>query len=228
VTQWGIEMSLDEESGWAPLVFQNGGEYWNADYTQPNFTDPKVIEAWQFLADLINKHHVTPSPAQSQKFGGSPFQAGQAAMARLGSYMLTPLQQNIKSFKWDVTVPPKGKQPGVFVDGIGWSINANSKVQDAAWELVKYFLTDGQTFMGQQHWQVPLYKKAFDAWGKAPPDHVAELKDQFNYGHPWPSYKNGTQVDDIIGQVTTQIWDGKITPQQGAEQIQQKVAPLVK
>ena len=110
VTQWGIEMSLDEESGWAPLVFQNGGEYWNADYTVPNFTDPKVVEAFQFLADLINKHHVAPSPTQSQKFGGSPFQAGQAAMARLGTYMIVPLRDNIKTFKWDVTVPPKASR----------------------------------------------------------------------------------------------------------------------
>jgi multiple sugar transport system substrate-binding protein len=228
VTQWGISMSLDEESGWAPLVFQNGANYWNADYTVPNFTDPKVVEAFQFLADMINKYHVAPSPTQSQKFGGDPFMAGQAAMTRMGTYMLVPLKDNIKSFKWDVTVPPKGKQKGVFVDGIGWSLNAATKAQDAAWSLIKYFLTDGQTFMGERHWQVPIYKPAFKAFAVPPPDHVGDLAEQFDYGYRWPSYKNGAQVDDIIGQVTTQLWDGKLTAQEAAQQIQEKVAPLVK
>jgi len=228
VKQWGLEMNLDEESGWSPLVFQNGGEYWNKDYTVPNFTDPKLIEAWQFLSDMINKYHVAPSPSQSQKFGGSPFQAGQAAMLRNGSYLLTPLQQNVKTFKWDVTVPPHGKQKGVLADGIGWSMNAASKDKDGAWELIKYFVTDGQTYMGQQHWQVPILKSAFDSYATTPPDHIADLKEEFDYGHRWPAYKNATQVDDIIGNTTTQLFDGKISPKDAAEQIQSQIAPLVK
>lgn len=228
VTQWGIEMALDEESGWAPLVFQNGGEYWNKDYTAPNFTDPKVVEAFQFLSDLVNKYHVAPSPSQSQKFGGSPFTAGQAAMSRQGSYILTPYKDNITNFKWDVTVPPKGKQQGVFVDGIGWSMNAASKDKDGAWQLIQYFLTDGQEYMGKMHWQVPLLKSAFSAYATPPPDHIADLQEEFNYGHRWAAYKNATQVDDIVGNITTQLFDGKLSAKDAMEQIQSQVAPLVK
>lgn len=229
VKQWGLEINTDEESGWAPLVFQNGGEYWNADYTAPNFTDPKVVEALQFQSDLINKFHVAPSRAQVTAMSGSPFTAGQAAMVRNGSYMIVPYKDNIKSFKWDVVSPPKGKEQGVFVDGIGWSLNNNSQNKDAGWELIQYFISaEGQKYMAEQHWQVPILKSQFDSFATPPPDHVGDLKDQFNYGHRWAAYKNGTQVDDIVGNVMNQLWDGKLTADQAAQQIQQQVTPLVK
>jgi len=228
VTQWGIEMALDEESGWSCLVYQNEADYWNKDFTVPNFTDPKVVEAMQFLADMINKDKVAPSPSASQKFGGSPFQAGQAAMARQGTYMLLPFQTNIKSFKWDVTVPPKGKTRGVMADGIGWSMNAATKVMDDAFALIKYFNTEGQNYMGQRKWAVPIYIPAFPSFATPPPDNIASLKEELDYGHRWPTYKNNQQVDDFIGQKTTELFDGKETAQQACQEIQDFVAPLVK
>jgi multiple sugar transport system substrate-binding protein len=228
VTQWGIEMALDEESGWSALVYQNGAEYWLENYTKPNFTDPKVVEAFQFLTDMINKDKVAPSPAAQAKFSGSAFQAGQAAMARQGTYMMVPYFTNIKNFQWDVTVPPKGKTRGVMADGIGWSMNNTSKVKDDAWKLIKYFNSEGQTFMGGRHWAVPILKNAFDSFGKAPPEHAASLKEEFDYGHRWPAYTNQQQVDDFEGQKITEILNGTTPAAQGLQEIQDFVAPLVK
>jgi multiple sugar transport system substrate-binding protein len=227
VAQWGIEMALDEESGWGPLVYQNDADYWDSTYTKPNFTDPKVVEAFQFLTDIVNKYKVTPSPAAWTKLGGSPFQSGQAAMSRQGTYMMTPFLQNIKSFVWDVTVPPKGKVRGVMADGIGWSMAASTKIQDTAFSLIKYFNTEGQEFMGKQMWAVPILKAAFGSFATPPPDHAGDLKEQFDYGHPWGCYKNASQVDDFIYQKTSEIFDAKITPEVGLKEIQDFVTPLV-
>jgi len=228
VVQWGIEMSLDEESGWSPLVFQNGAEYWKNDYTEPNFTDPAVQEAFQFLTDMINKDKVTPSPAAQAKFSGSAFQAGQAAMARQGTYMLLPYLNNIKSFQWDVVVPPQGKQRGVMADGIGWSMNANTAQKDASWDLIKYFNSEGQKYMGTVKWAVPILKSAYDSFAAPPPDNVGTLSAEFDYGHRWPTYANQQQVDDFITQKTADIFNGTTPVADGLDQIQQFVAPLVK
>ncbi len=228
VVQWGIEMSLDEESGWSPLVFQNGAEYWKNDYTEPNFTDPAVVEAFQFLADMINKYKVAPSPAAQLKFSGSAFQAGQAAMSRQGTYMLLPYLKNITSFEWDVVVPPMGKTRGVMADGIGWSMNSASKITDDAWGLIKYFNTDGQAYMGEVKFQVPLLKSAFDSFASPPPEHVGSLNAEFDYGHRWPTYTNQQQVDDFMGQKITPIFDGQVAAADALAEIQDFVAPLVK
>jgi multiple sugar transport system substrate-binding protein len=228
VTQWGIEMQLDEESGWAPLVFQNEADYWKDNYTTANFTDPKVVEAFQFLTDLINVDKCAPSPAAQQKFSGSAFQAGQAAMSRQGTYMLLTYITNIKSFKWDVAVPPKGKTRGVFADGIGWSMSNGTKIKDDAFALIKWLNTDGQKYMAEKHWQVPILKSAYEFFASPPPDHAKDLKEQFDYGHRWPAYKNQQQVDDFIGQKTTEIFDGKAKPADALKEIQDYVDPLVK
>ena len=229
VVQWGAEMSLDEESGWSALVYQNGAEYWKDNYTTPNFTDPAVGEAFQFLTDMINKDMVSPSPTASQKFNGSAFQAGQAAFSRVGTYMLTPYLQNIKTFNWDVTVPPQGpKGRGVMADGIGWSMSAASKVQDDAFKLIKYLNTEGQPYEGTQKWGVPILKSAFPSFATPPPEHVGTLQDEFTYGHRWPAYSNQQQVDDFIAQKTTDIFNGKTPVAQGLKEIQDFVGPLVK
>jgi multiple sugar transport system substrate-binding protein len=228
VVQWGIEMALDEESGWSALVYQNESDYWKDNYTTANFTDPKVVESFQFLSDMINSFKVAPSPAAQQKFSGSAFQAGQAAMSRQGTYMLLPYLTNIQSFKWDVTVPPKGKVRGVMADGIGWSMAESSKVKDDAFSLIKYFNTEGQEYMGGRHWAVPILKSAYPSFAAPPPDHAGELSDQFEYGHRWPAYKNQQQVDDFVGQKTTEIFNGTVPVQQGLQEIQDFVDPLVK
>jgi multiple sugar transport system substrate-binding protein len=229
VVQWGAEMSLDEESGWSCLVYQNGTDYWKDNYTTANFTDEGVVGAFQFLADMINKDHVAPSPAAQQKFGGSAFQAGQAAISRVGTYMLLPFLNNIKTFNWDVTVPPKGpKGRGVMADGIGWSMNAASTVKDDAFKLIKYFNTEGQPYEGQVKWAVPILKSAFSSFATPPPEHIATLKEEFDYGHRWPAYSNQQQVDDFINQKTTDIFNGVTPPEQGLKEIQDFVGPLVK
>jgi multiple sugar transport system substrate-binding protein len=228
VVQWGIEMALDEESGWSALVYQNGSDYWKDNYTTPNFTDPKVEEAFQFLSDMINHYMIAPSPAAQQKFSGSAFQAGQAAMSRQGTYMLLPYLTNIQSFKWDVTVPPKGETRGVMADGIGWSMAESSKIKDDAFSLIKFFNTDGQEYMGSRHWAVPILKSAYGSFAAPPPEHAGDLSEEFDYGHRWPAYKNQQQVDDFIGQKTTEIFNGTVPVSQGLQEIQDFVGPLVK
>jgi multiple sugar transport system substrate-binding protein len=230
VTQWGIEMSLDEESGWSALVYQNGAEYWLENYTKPNFTDPKVVEAFQFMTDMINKYKVAPSPASQLKFSGSVFQSGQAAMARQGTYMMVPYFTNIKNFTWDVTVPPKGPVGrGVMADGIGWSMSNSSTVKDDAWKLIKYFNTkEGQDFEGKKKWAVPILINSFDSFATPPPDHAGDLKEELTYGHRWPSYTNNQQVDDFMGQKIPEIFNGVVPAEQGLKEIQDFVGPLVK
>lgn len=228
VTQWGIEMDLGEEAGWSCLVFQNEAEYWLENYTKPNFTDPKVMEAFQFLADMILKYKVAPSPAAQLKFSGSAFQAGQAAMARQGTWMMLPFNTNITSFVYDVTVPPTGKTDGVLADGIGWAMATSSKVQEEAWKLIMFTNIDGQEFMAKKKWQVPILKSAFASFATPPPEHAIDLQEQFDYGHEWATYKNAQQVNDFMYQKTAEIFDGKMTVEQGLQEIQDYVAPLVK
>jgi maltose-binding protein MalE len=103
-----------------------------------------------------------------------------------------------------------------------------TKIKDDAFALIKWLNTDGQKYMAEKHWQVPILKSAYEFFASPPPDHAKDLKEQFDYGHRWPAYKNQQQVDDFIGQKTTEIFDGKAKPADALKEIQDYVDPLVK
>jgi len=75
---------------------------------------------------------------------------------------------------------------------------------------------------------VPILKSAFDAFAAPPPANVGSLNDEFSYGHRWPTYTNQQQVDDFVGQKTTQIFNGQAPAAAALAEIQDFVAPLVK
>jgi len=81
--------------------------------------------------------------------------------------------------------------------------------------------------MGKRHWAVPILKSAFGSFAGAPPDHAGDLKEQFDYGHRWPAYKNQQQVDDFVGQKVTDIFNAKEAAEAALKEIQDYVGPLV-
>lgn len=136
--QYGIDL------GWEPLVYTNGGRLVDdvKNPTRLRMSDPKVTEAIQFRADLMNKYKVMPSPTDLQSLGvGTPdlFMSGKLAMYFSGIWN-TPQFRDIKAFDWDVAVFPRGPN-GVHefpTGGSGYSIARTTKHPDLAWELVRY------------------------------------------------------------------------------------------
>lgn len=64
IKQYGVKLSL----GWSsymPMVLSNGGDYLTADGKEFGLSKPEATEALQRIADLINVHHVSPSPVQA-------------------------------------------------------------------------------------------------------------------------------------------------------------------
>ncbi len=172
---------------------------------------------------------VAPSPAAAQKFNGSAFQAGQAAISRVGTYQLLPFLTEHQDFPVGRDCASQGPQGARRDGGWHWLVDeCSSKVPDDAFKLIKYFNTEGQTFEGSQHWAVPILKSAFTSFATPPPEHIADLKEEFDYGHRWPAYANQQQVDDFITQKTTDLFNGKEPVAQGLKEIQDFVGPLVK
>ena len=64
IQQYGVQTSLTWYS-YMPFVYGNGGGYLTPDGTELGLAKPEATEAIQLLADLINVHHVSPSPVQA-------------------------------------------------------------------------------------------------------------------------------------------------------------------
>lgn len=119
-----------------PWILANGANIVTADYCAPNVTDPKVIEALQFMKDLIYKYKVSPAPiAYGDLY--NLFKNGDVAMFGAGRWPLTNFVPG-KFTDFDIQYWP-GNPKRVTEFGIdGFPILKTSKDPKAAWKLVKY------------------------------------------------------------------------------------------
>jgi multiple sugar transport system substrate-binding protein len=109
----------------------------DAKWEKSNLSDPKVLEAFQFLHDMVYKQKVMPVPEASVDVINL-FAAGRVAMIPMGHNAVTAMLKN--GFKdWDVQyMPHQDRTNTKSIFGVaGYGILKSSKNQDLCWELLK-------------------------------------------------------------------------------------------
>ncbi len=142
VTRWGF---VEDWPMWDEWVLDAGGSFADSvkHPTKWTFaTDPDSLKGIQFRTDLMNKYKVMPQPSSLSAMGGMGtddlFMNGTVAMFLSGIWK-TPRFRDIKDFKWDVVMFPKGPKGRAFMTGgSGYSILKSSKYKKEAWDLIKY------------------------------------------------------------------------------------------
>jgi multiple sugar transport system substrate-binding protein len=122
-----------------PWIWSNGGEVFDRpeDPTKSTMTNPKTIEALQFLVDLRQRLRVAPNTADRAGRTLS-FETGTIATTLQGVGGLSTLVERAK-FDWNVQLVPKGTAGRVnFGGGQQTGIVAGAKLPQSAWALVKH------------------------------------------------------------------------------------------
>lgn len=162
---------------WQNFVYAFGGKLVDdlAHPTRCLLDDPKAIDGLQFYADLMNKHHVAPTPVTLGNLAmGAPqlFMSQRVAMFSSGIWE-TPILRTIKDFDWDVAMFPKGPG-GVRAFGTGgtaYCILRSSPHPDVAWEVLKALAGDeGQIQLAEQGLAQPANRLVAEspAWALSP------------------------------------------------------------
>jgi multiple sugar transport system substrate-binding protein len=199
--------------GLAPWWHTNSTATLNADWTDSNLNDPKMLESVTFVSDLVNKYGVSPSVEGTDSF--ALFAAGRVAMTGAGHW---PIQQWADA-KLDMDVqywPRKTAATTVFGSG-GWGITKTTKNADIAWELIKELTSrENDIALATVGAAIPARKSATDV-----PEYKAYPKssDVF-YGSladikPIPSPANFAQVEEIFMRNLGTIMAKQVTPEQG-------------
>ncbi len=162
VTQWGFPLTGYSWTRWRMWVWQNGGEVLSKDLKSCLLDTPEAIEALQFYADLMNRHHVAPTTEERKAEGGADditlFAQGKAAMIATPPYF-HELRNRITDFEWDVAPMPRQKKSAAPLWPDSISINAATKNPDASWALVRYVVdTEGQQTITSMGRGVPVLK----------------------------------------------------------------------
>lgn len=133
--QYGFVMNPDWIHGY--IVLDNGGRFYTPDGKRTLVTLPEVVEATQWMADLMNVHKI----AKWDQWNHPTFLAGNAGMFLCAKWMAS--QVNNTSIDYDVA-PMFTRDPDRLHQtpaGDGIAIAAGSKNKDAAWKLVKFLLS---------------------------------------------------------------------------------------
>ena len=125
---------------WRQLLWQAGGEEWNADHTRATYNSQAGVDALTYLRDLLVRYQVAPLSGMPVPSGNNALSAGLAAMQRL-----TPSGANtVRVRAPDVFAqigygPPHTRTKQVNqIDVDGWAMTAAAREPDAGFALLAY------------------------------------------------------------------------------------------
>lgn len=239
ISQYGIQFG----TWWAhymAMVYSNGGDLLNEDGTEFALNEPEAVEAIQKLADLINVHHVAPSPAQVKSMP-SPvvsLQSEQVAMIIDGQWNLLDLGQAAETgFEFGIGVLPKLKESVTIVLGAPTVIFESTKYPEESWLLFKWLANpeSGLQLHKDGLW-MPLMKDWYQKpeliakWAENNPAHPSEYKtaimeQTMKNGVPGPVYyaKGFAEIDAIVSPALEEVWFGLKSAEEALNGIEEQV-----
>lgn len=229
--------------GWLPFVYSNGGQYVSEDGTELLLNQPEAVEVLQKLQDLIQVHHVSPTPAQTKAFPSADvmMQSGKLAMTVDGHWQVLNLSQ--LGMDWGMAVLPKFKEPTTVIVGAPTVIFANTEYPNAAFEFYKFHNNPEYVDLFRKGLWMPLQEAYYTdpekiaEWldaeeGVYPPEARDVLVDYtLNYApNQPPAYwlRNVGQLEsEVLTPALEQLWNGTLSAQAAMDQAAEKAKPLL-
>jgi multiple sugar transport system substrate-binding protein len=143
--QWGADWPNWDQG----MLWSNGGDFSDDKYTKSLIDSPESTEYFQWKQDLLVKHQVVPTPADSKAITGSAFATGKVAMENTGFWgFYDYIKLKDLDFGFVATPKFKGKQVGYTSQAVH-SMWKSTKAPDAAWEYLKFLLSPDELW--QEH-----------------------------------------------------------------------------
>jgi len=166
--------------GLRPLVFQQGGRFWNEDKTVSQFDTPETVNAARFLKSLMKRYTLTRSNSTRGGLGQDKFfEQGRVALFVDGSWRSPSLKKNAPKLNFGVAPLPRQKYGGTTGSSCYWAISSRCRHPEAAWKLTKFLSSqDALAKYWQTLWVAPparwsvLRSRAFEEISGIPPDVV--------------------------------------------------------
>jgi multiple sugar transport system substrate-binding protein len=212
-TQYGFYADpWDMELIWSEGIWANGGDIISPDHTKTLVAEPNARKAWQFFHDMMFEDKSWPDANAALEYGGDPFLAGVAAMTTIGHWAVPGYAET--NFKWDVAPMPAGPAgKATSVNSAGFVVAKDSKNPDAAFEFLKYVLSEpAQKRLAELGFALPVLEDVAksDAFLKQSTGINQQVfLDALEYAHMKPVFKGYDEWSSAIGDGMAPIWTGE-------------------
>lgn len=211
----------------SPWWFANDASPVSADYSQPTLTDPGVVEAVQFVGDLINKYKVTPSPAGLDVW--DLFSQGKLAMVGAGRWVINGWKAANFTDYAAVPWPSNGSSDTVF-GGAGWGISTASENPELAFAAIKELIgQDTQAALANIGQGIPVLASVAGSADYKDSSPVAELLyQQAENSRAVPAPAFFSDLERIMMGAVTRVEAGEATAQDALTQAQADLEAAIK
>ena len=149
IATYGFNAQNDLQAIYIDFLASNGGQYQDGD--QYAFDSPEGVAAFQYLVDLINTYHVSPSAAETNANGDLSrqlFVQGKMALFQSGQYSLPAMAD--AEFDWAIAPMVEGPEGRIgVVHGVAALGNAATEHPEATVEVLRWLgSTEGQVPLG--------------------------------------------------------------------------------
>lgn len=207
VSQVGYAVWPSWDSGivhpFSALLYSNGGQYLNEDFSATAFNSPQGLETMQLYADLIANGGMDMSVPTAE------FVNGRVGMTIMANWWRSTLQAS-EAIDYEtevgvapVPVGPSGEESLTTSYNWLWSVTASSPNQDAAWEFIRCMNTpaaEGEgspmgEFLVQDLGAIPSNIYDQQAFSEDLGDHfLAPFVESTSYAIPEPVTAGGQEV----------------------------------
>lgn len=220
---------------WGNFIFSNEGDFVSEDGTQFGLSQPAATDALQKLADLINVHHVAPSPTQAKSLPGgvNSVKTEKVAMLLDGNWM--NLQFGNADMNYNVAPLPKMKKPVTMVVSGMFTIFKDTKHPEEAWTLLKTLVDTESVF---ELVETGTWLPSMRAWYTNPdllarwtnnkyhpPGYSGAIEAMLNHSVPTPTayVKNFNRMMELVNPALDKVWLGTDTAENAMKSIESKV-----
>lgn len=195
------------------LIWQNGGRVFSEDGKRCLLDRPEAVEAVQFMADMLLKYQVAPSPQVIIDVGlYELFGMGKMAMLMEMYPVVSVLRERCK-FDWDIALLPGGRvKRASLAVGSAFAITTQSKHPREAWEWIKWMTGAGG--MGdlakvESPSYIPLARSSQFLDPNLLPQNKQVTIEVMNYVYPPPQSTKWVEIESIINRDLDLVWYGK-------------------
>jgi multiple sugar transport system substrate-binding protein len=221
----GLVMGFNSWIFWLPMVWQQGGDIYDAQTGKFTFDSPAVAEALEYYAS-VPKQGLAPTDKTDNL---QAFRDGLIATYQEGAWAGGSLRKDAPELagKWKTMPVPYTKQPAAFAGGSDLAVFKDAKNSDAAWKFAA-FLTEPANLAAyaKATGQLPSSPGAW-AEGKLTEDETMKaFAEQLKVSKAPPAITTWQQIADTIDSELEKLTLGKATVAEVQKSLQSKATSI--
>jgi multiple sugar transport system substrate-binding protein len=237
--QFGVSALISDWWGrWLPFIWSAGADLVSRDGKKYTLNTPQGVTAIKLLADLINVHHVHPTPTVSAGLPGPETAIAQHRTAMIidGQWTcgyLPPLTSD-----WGIGVLPVIKYPVTHLNPQSIVVSAKTPHPKESAELLAFYMDPRTNPVYGIGNIMPAWKNAYtdpsivSAWTNSParpPEYKTAVIDYVaNYGVPSPIWvKHFSKILDATQAGLDPVWRGQQSAESALKSLGDTISPLL-